>query len=166
MSSQHRCWVYGHNINTDVIFPGKYTYTLRTAQEMAQHALEDLDPRFTQDAQAGDVIIAGRNWGCGSSREQAVICLKARGIAAIIAESFNGLYFRNCINHGLLPIVCAGLRDVVQSGEHIIMTDSGIIAADRYFPIPPLPHFVRDILATGGLLPMLQARFRPPNPLS
>src|SRR6185369_13109022 len=76
----HRCWVYGDDVNTDVIFPGKYTYTIKTPEEMAAHALEDLDPTFVSGVQAGDVIIAGKNWGCGSSREQAVIALKYAGV--------------------------------------------------------------------------------------
>ncbi len=164
MNTTHRCWVYGDDINTDVIFPGKYTYTLRSAEDIAAHALEDLDPHFTREARAGDVIIAGRNWGCGSSREQAVTCLKWRGISAIIAESFSGLYFRNCINHGIHPIVCRGLKEVVQTGDSITITEEAIIAAGQRFAIPPLPPIVRDILANGGLLPMLQARFGPIHP--
>ena len=75
-----RAWVYGDDVNTDVIFPGKYTYTVRERADMALHALEDLDPTFAGNVQPGDVIVAGRNWGCGSSREQAVTCLVAAGV--------------------------------------------------------------------------------------
>jgi 3-isopropylmalate/(R)-2-methylmalate dehydratase small subunit len=107
MSTIHRVWVYGDNVNTDVIFPGKYTYTLQTPAEIAAHALEDLDPQFAQGVQPGDVIVSGRNWGMGSSREQGVTSLKYNGVTVIIAASFSGLYFRNCINQGVLPIVCA-----------------------------------------------------------
>nr|MBA3874800.1 3-isopropylmalate dehydratase [Anaerolineae bacterium] len=94
----HRCWVYGDNVNTDVIFPGKYTYTLKTPEDIAAHALEDLDPNFVKGVQAGDVIVAGSNWGMGSSREQGVTTIKFNGVNLIIAASFSGLYFRNCIN--------------------------------------------------------------------
>ena len=82
-----RVWKYGDGVNTDVIFPGKYTYSLKEPDEIAAHALEDLDPRFAADAQPGDVIVAGRNWGNGSSREQAVTALKYKGIAAVVAAS-------------------------------------------------------------------------------
>jgi len=105
MNGRGRAWVYGDDVDTDVIFPGKYTYTIRDEAEMAQHALEDLDPAFARTVQAGDVIVAGRNWGCGSSREQAVTCLRAAGIRVIIARSFARIYFRNAVNNGLLPVI-------------------------------------------------------------
>ena len=159
--SQHRVWAYGDHVNTDVIFPGKYTYTLKTPEEIASKALEDLDPAFTREARPGDVIVAGRNWGCGSSREQAVTALTGRGVAAVIAASFNGLYFRNCINQGLHPIICPALVEQVRTGDVIELdTAKGTIrAAGRVFSIPPLPPSVRAILDAGGLVPMLQVRF-------
>ncbi len=159
MRQSHRVWVYGDHINTDVIFPGKYTYTLKLPAEIASKALEDLDPVFMREAQPGDVIVAGRNWGCGSSREQAVTALTGRGIAAVIAASFNGLYFRNCINQGLRPIVCPELATHVVTGDTIELNQNTIWAAGRVFPIPPLPPSVRAILDAGGLVPMLQTRF-------
>ena len=96
-----KVWKYGDDVNTDVIFPGKYTYTIKDRAEMALHACEDLDPEFTKSAQPGDVIVAGKNWGCGSSREQAATCLKERGIRAIVAKSFARIHYRNCLNEGL-----------------------------------------------------------------
>ena len=96
-----RVWKYGHNVNTDVMFPGKYTYTINDPVEMAKHALEDLDPRFAKEVRPGDIIVAGRNWGCGSSREQAVTCLRGCGLGAIIAKSFGRIYYRNCLNSAL-----------------------------------------------------------------
>lgn len=160
-TTQHRAWVYGDHVNTDVIFPGKYTYTLKTVEEIASKALEDLDPRFAREAMPGDVVVAGRNWGCGSSREQAVTALKYRGVVAIIAASFGGLYFRNCINQGIYPIVCAELHTLIQTGDTIALdTDAGLLrAAGREFTIPPLSPSVVAILKAGGLVPMLQARF-------
>ncbi len=160
--TQHRVWVYGDNVNTDVIFPGKYTYTLRTPEEIAAHALEDLDPAFAANAEPGDVIVAGRNWGCGSSREQAVTAIKLCGVTAIIAESFGGLYFRNCINQGVYPMAVPGMRGLVRTGDSIEI-DAGagqVRAAGLTFDLPPLPDSVRAILDAGGLLPMLQTRFR------
>ncbi len=159
--STHRVWVYGDSVNTDVIFPGKYTYTLKTPEDIAAHALEDLDPTFATGVQPGDVIVAGRNWGNGSSREQAVTALKYAGVTAIIAASFGGLYFRNCINQGLWPIVCPDLRQYVQTGDTITIDRNTlqIITGSHAFVIPPLSPSVQAILDGGGLLPMLQRRF-------
>lgn len=160
--TEHRVWVYGDNVNTDVIFPGKYTYTLKEPSDLAAHALEDLDPSFAKAVQADDVIIAGRNWGCGSSREQAVTALKYAGVAIIIAESFSRIYFRNCINQGVLPIICAGLNDLLTSGDilSINWATQEIIAADQTFAIPRLSPSAQQILEAGGLVPMLQAQFK------
>jgi 3-isopropylmalate/(R)-2-methylmalate dehydratase small subunit len=160
--SQHRCWVYGNDVNTDVIFPGRYTYTVTAPEEIAAHALEDLDSSFAKQVQPGDVIVAGRNWGCGSSREQAVTTLKVAGVQIIIAESFSRIYFRNCINQGVLPVVCAGLNSVVKTGDVIDIDrqSNQIIAGDRIFVIPALSPSVQAILEAGGLVPMLQRRFK------
>ncbi len=157
----HRCWVYGDNVNTDVIFPGKYTYTLKTPEDIAAHALEDLDPAFASGAQAGDVIVAGSNWGMGSSREQGVTSIKYCGINLIIAASFSGLYFRNCINQGVLPIVCAGLNTVVKTGDsiEIDLANASISAAGQTFNFPRLSPSVQAIMDAGGLLPMLQKKY-------
>ena len=158
----HRCWVYGDNVNTDVIFPGKYTYTLKTPEDIAAHALEDLDPNFAKGVHAGDVIVAGSNWGMGSSREQGVTTIKFNGVTLIIAASFSGLYFRNCINQGVLPIVCAGLNSVVQSGDSIDidLPNATISAVGKTFNFPRLSPSVQAIMDAGGLLPMLQTRFQ------
>lgn len=158
--STHRVWVYGDHVNTDVIFPGKYTYTLKAPADMAAVALQDLDPGFASQVQPGDVIVAGRNWGCGSSREQAVTALKYAGVPMIIAASFSGLYFRNCINQGVRPIVCPGLAEALQTGDTIeVDTDEQvIIVGETIYQIPPLSTTVEAILASGGLVPMLQQR--------
>lgn len=165
MSTRHRCWVYGDDVNTDVIFPGRYTYTLTAPEDLAAHALEDLDTEFAGNVQTGDVIVAGRNWGCGSSREQAVGALKHAGVSVIIAASFGRIYYRNCINQGVLPVVCPELADVVKTGDTItIDRETGQIhAAGQTFPIPPLSPSVRAILDAGGLIPMLQRRFMGEN---
>ncbi|MFN8530528.1 MAG: 3-isopropylmalate dehydratase [Anaerolineae bacterium] len=161
MSTTHRVWVYGDNVNTDVIFPGKYTYTLTQPEQIKAHALEDLDPTFASAAQPGDVIVAGVNWGCGSSREQAVTCLKWSGVGVIIAASFSGLYFRNCINQGIHPIVCSGLNTRLKTGDILTIDTEArtIIAGGETFAIPPLSPSVQAILDAGGLAPMLRRRF-------
>lgn len=159
MRTEHRVWVYGHNVNTDVIFPGKYTYTLRTPEEIAAHALEDLDPSFAGAVQPGDVIIAGENWGCGSSREQAVTCLKHAGVPMIVAASFSRIYYRNCINQGVLPVIIPELHRLLTTGDTLTREGSSLLAAGQRFALPALPPLVERILAAGGLLPMLRAEF-------
>lgn len=162
MRTTHRVHVYGDNVNTDVIFPGKYTYTLKTSEEIAAHALEDLDAGFVARVQPGDVVVAGVNWGMGSSREQAVTCLALNGVKIIIAASFGGLYMRNCINQGVYPIVCAGLNQVLQTGDTLVLNrEAGVIeAAGQVWPIPPVSPSVAAMLQAGGLLAMLQTRFK------
>ncbi|MBN2305098.1 MAG: 3-isopropylmalate dehydratase [Anaerolineae bacterium] len=162
MITHHRCWVYGDNVNTDVIFPGRYTYTLTAPADLAAHALEDLDPAFAAGVQPGDMIVAGRNWGCGSSREQAVTALKHAGVRVIVAQSFSRIYFRNCINQGILPVECSQLHTLIQTGDIVgLDREAGhLIAGEHMFPIPQLPPTVQAILDAGGLLPMLQRRFR------
>jgi 3-isopropylmalate/(R)-2-methylmalate dehydratase small subunit len=154
-----RVWKYGDDVNTDVIFPGKYTYSISDRQEMAQHALEDLDPDFVQNVRPGDIIVAGKNWGCGSSREQAVICLKEAGVGAIVARSFARIYFRNCINEGL-PIVTCDAADSVETGDEITIDfEQGRVVTPRgEYDFPPLAASVMEILDVGGLVPHVQKK--------
>jgi 3-isopropylmalate/(R)-2-methylmalate dehydratase small subunit len=155
-----RVWKYGDGVNTDVIFPGKYTYTLKEPGEIAAHALEDLDPEFTRHAGPGDIIVAGRNWGNGSSREQAVTALKFRGISAIIAKSFARIYFRNGINQGLLLITCPPLIDAAEGGDEIEIDvlQNTIRLRHQGFTFPPLSDQVLEMLQAGGLVPYLRKR--------
>ena len=111
MAIKGKVWKYGDDINTDVIFPGKYTYTVSDPAEMGEHALEDLDPEFRFQVQPGDVIVAGKNFGCGSSREQAVTCLVAKGVGAVIARSFARIAETNLKRQGLLPLTFADPAD-------------------------------------------------------
>src|SRR5512136_2706388 len=144
MSSQPliagRVWKYGDGVNTDVIFTGKYTYTLREPAEIAAHALEDLDPNFAAQAKPGDIIVAGRNWGNGSSREQAVTCLKYKGVAAIVAASFARIFFRNGLNQGLLLITCPALVAAAQTGDTLTidLKESCLRLSGQTYPFPPL----------------------------
>jgi len=159
--TRHRVWKYGDNVNTDVIFPGKYTYTIdRDPTELARHALEDLDPSFAGAVQPGDVIVAGRNWGNGSSREQAVHCLIAAGIHAVIAGSFARIYYRNAINGGLLVITCPELAEAAVDGAkiEIDMDEAQIHYAGAAYSFPPLPDQVREIVSAGGIIAFLQQK--------
>jgi 3-isopropylmalate/(R)-2-methylmalate dehydratase small subunit len=154
-----RVWKYGDDVNTDVIFPGKYTYSITDRQEMAQHALEDLDPDFVKNVRPGDIVVSGKNWGCGSSREQAVIALKEIGVGAIVARSFARIYFRNCINEGL-PIVTCDAVDGVETGEEITIDfEAGHVSTPRgEYDFPPLPASVLEILNAGGLVPHVKQK--------
>jgi 3-isopropylmalate/(R)-2-methylmalate dehydratase small subunit len=152
-----RVWKYGDDVNTDVIFPGKYTYSISDPKEMARHALEDLDPTFVEKVQPGDIIVAGKNWGCGSSREQAVTCLKEAGVAAIVARSFARIYFRNCINQAL-PIVSCDAVDGVETGQEITIDFAAgrVVAPGGEYTFPPLASEVMEILEAGGLIPYVR----------
>ncbi|MCK4247148.1 MAG: 3-isopropylmalate dehydratase small subunit [Methanomicrobia archaeon] len=145
---------YGDNVNTDVIYPGKYVYTIMDPDEMAKHAMEDLDPNFLNNVNKGDIIVAGKNFGCGSSREQAVTCLKRAGISAIIAKSFARIYYRNCINNGLIPVICKDASEYIQAGDsaRIDVSRGKIFAKDKEFNFVPFGEFIMKIIESGGLL--------------
>ncbi len=149
-----RVWKYGDSVNTDVIFPGRYTYKMMEPAEMAKHAMEDLDPDFAKNAKPGDVIVAGKNFGCGSSREQAAASLKAAGIQAVVAKSFARIYFRNAINLGLAVLQCAEASEALKTGDEVEIDLAGgkIIADDRVFEFFPLPQSVLGIIEAGGLI--------------
>ncbi|MBU4446209.1 MAG: 3-isopropylmalate dehydratase small subunit [Candidatus Marinimicrobia bacterium] len=150
-----KVWKYGDDINTDVLFPGKYTYTVTDSKEMAKIALEDLDPEFAANVQKGDVIVGGANFGCGSSREQAASCLLYAGVGAVVAKTFARIFFRNCINFGLPALTSAEAVDALEHGESIeIDTEKGEIRCKAgVFSFPPLPEEVVGIFDAGGLIP-------------
>jgi 3-isopropylmalate/(R)-2-methylmalate dehydratase small subunit len=155
MTLQGKAWKYGDDINTDVIFPGKYTYTIKDPYEMAKHAMEDLDPNFSGNVQENDIVVAGRNFGCGSSREQAATCLKFAKVGAVVAKSFARIFFRNAINTGLPLIQSAEAADAIESGETVsIDFEKGELTCKAgVFRFPPLPEFVLRIIQDGGLIP-------------
>jgi 3-isopropylmalate/(R)-2-methylmalate dehydratase large subunit len=158
--SSGKVWKYGDDVNTELIFPGKYTYTAVSPAEIAAHALEDLDPSFIERVQAGDIVFAGRNWGCGSSREQAAACLKYNGVAAVVAISFGRIFYRNAINQGLPAIVCPLAVAAANSGEDAwIDWQNGLVHLPAgAFPFPPFPEHIQEILAAGGLIPAVKRR--------
>jgi len=160
MSIKADIFVYGDDINTDVIFPGKYTYTISDPKEMAQHAMEDLDEDFVKKVKEGDAIVAGRNFGCGSSREQAAVCLKYAGISVIVAESFSRIFYRNAINSGLFLVTIGGLSKKLQTGEQIeVDFENGMLKCSAgEFSFPPLPEEVMGIVDAGGLIPYIQQK--------
>jgi 3-isopropylmalate/(R)-2-methylmalate dehydratase small subunit len=151
-----RIWKLGNDIDTDVIYPGKYLPII-VAEEMALHALEGYDPEFPKKIKKGDIIVGGRNFGCGSSREQAATCLQYAGISAVIAKSYSRIFFRNAINQGL-PLLTSDLVDDIQAGEEITIdfTKGEINYSRGIKNFPALPEMVMDILRTGGLIPAVR----------
>jgi 3-isopropylmalate/(R)-2-methylmalate dehydratase small subunit len=149
-----KIWRYGDNIDTDMLFPGKYVYTCSVAEEIKPHLLEDLDPLFSKNVKKGDIIIAGKNFGCGSSREQPVIGLKYVGIEAVIAKSFARIFYRAAINQGLTLIECPEAVDSYAEGENVkIDMDNGkIFVGKNSYSFPKLPDQIIAIRDAGGLL--------------
>jgi 3-isopropylmalate/(R)-2-methylmalate dehydratase small subunit len=162
-----RTWILDEDdINTDVIYPGKYTYELFSPEEMAKHAMEDFDPSFAGKVEQGDIVIAGRNFGCGSSREQAVSCMKHAGVAAIVASSFARLYYRNAINQALHVIVCPEAADFARANRddlqlreaEIDLAQGGITIGGREFSFTPMAGKALEIFEAGGLAPYTKKR--------
>jgi len=143
------------NIDTDRIIPGKYTKTLDTS-DLASHVLEDLDPAFSKTVRVGDVLVAGGNFGCGSSREQAPIALKAAGVSAVVAKSFARIFFRNAINIGLL-VVEAPNHEIKNGSQITIDIENGIVASDdKEYRATKMPDVMMQILNAGGLVNFLK----------
>jgi len=154
-----KIWVYGDDINTDMLFPGKYTYTCSTPEEIKPHLLEDLDPGFAGTVQAGDIILAGKNFGCGSSREQPSVGLKSVGITAVVARSFARIFYRSAINQGLLLVECPEAVESYQPGETLDLdVEKGrITVGSREYTFPQLPEQILAIRNAGGLLSFTRA---------
>jgi 3-isopropylmalate dehydratase small subunit len=153
-----RAWTFGDDISTDHIIAGKYLGTT-DAKVFAEHAFEAVDPSWAKKVQPGDLIVAGANFGCGSSREQAPIALKTLGISAILATSFARIFFRNAINLGFPVVECPGLSGRVRSGDEIELDLAGgevRLPSEVTLRFTPLPANVLEILEAGGLVPKLR----------
>lgn len=154
---------FGNNIDTDVILPGKYL-VLVDPYELAKHALEGLDTAFPEKAKSGVILVGGKNFGCGSSREQAPLALKYAGVKCVLAESFARIFFRNSINIGLPVIECKGISDAVQTGDELkVDFEAGKIentSNGKKFQVEKLPPFIIEILADGGLIENLHRRLK------
>ena len=159
MKLRGRVWKFGDDVNTDLIIPGKYL-ELTDPREMARHAMEGIDPTFHERVGAGDIVVAGRNFGCGSSREHAPLALKYAGVGAVIAESYARIFYRNAINIGLPALECPGVADTVDDGDVLeIDLNSGIIEVTGKgvrLRFTPLPEFMVGVLNEGGLTAYLR----------
>ena len=146
---------YGDNVDTDVIIPARYLNSF-DAQELASHAMADIDPDFVNKVQPGDIIVANKNFGCGSSREHAPLCLKTAGVSCVIAETFARIFYRNAINIGLPIIECPEAAKAIEAGDEVeIDFDSGKIydrTKGTEFQGQPFPEFMQKLIAAGGLV--------------
>jgi len=149
---------YQDNVDTDVIIPARYL-NITDRAELARHAMEDIDTEFVARVRPGDIMVAGKNFGCGSSREHAPIVLKECGISFIIAESFARIFFRNAINIGLAIIECPEAAQAISVGDQVsVDVEAGIITANgKQYDFAPFPAFLQEIIKTGGLVELAKA---------
>ena len=162
-----RAFLYGDQVDTDVIIPARYLTTADEA-ELGKHALEDLDPAFATTVQFGDVVVAGVNFGCGSSREHAPLALKGAGVSAVVAASFARIFFRNAINTGLPIVVSPEAVAATDPGDEIEVDAATAtvrnVTKGLVFQGEPMPEFVQAIAAAGGLIPYVRARLQASPP--
>lgn len=150
-----RVWKFGDDIDTDAIIPARYLNTSDPA-ELARHCMEDADPSFPNVVQPGDIIVGGKNFGCGSSREHAPIAIKAAGVSCVIAKSFARIFFRNSINIGLPILECEQAAEALEQGDEVeVDLDSGTIrnlSRGGEYKAAPFPEFMQELIAAGGLI--------------
>ena len=156
-----RCWKFGADINTDLIIPGRYLNTT-DPMELAKHCMEDADPAFSSKVSEGDIILADKNFGCGSSREHAPISIKAAGVCCVIAKSFARIFYRNAFNLGLPVIVSPEAFDGSDENDTIeVNTQDGTITnvtKNKSFHAEPIPPFMQEIIDHGGLMGYVAAK--------
>lgn len=161
MNAKGRVFKYGDNVDTDVIIPARYL-NIADAKELATHAMEDIDADFVKKMQPGDIVVATRNFGCGSSREHAPLVLKENGVSCVIASSFARIFYRNAINIGFPILECAEAAEGIQAGDTVSVDfGTGVITDEttgKTYQAAPLPAFVQGIVDNGGLLKSLKAR--------
>jgi 3-isopropylmalate/(R)-2-methylmalate dehydratase small subunit len=150
-----KVWKFGDNIDTDAIIPARYLNT-SDPKELALHCMEDADPQFVNKIKAGDIILGGENFGCGSSREHAPIAIKTAGISCVVAKSFARIFYRNAFNMGLPIFESTELWAAIQDGADIILDSTkgtiNITEGNKSFTINPIPPFMEQLIADGGLM--------------
>ena len=161
MTAQGRVHTYGDNVDTDVIIPARYLNT-SSHEELAAHCMEDIDKDFVSRVRPGDILVARKNFGCGSSREHAPIAIKASGISCVIASTFARIFYRNAINIGLAILECDEAARDIQAGDEVkVDFDTGLITnltTGKTYQAEPFPPFIQNILQKGGLLASIQDR--------
>ena len=159
MKTQGLVFKYPDNVDTDVIIPARYLNTSNT-QELAKHCMEDIDTEFVKNVKPGDVMVAGWNFGCGSSREHAPLVIKTCGTGCVIAKSFARIFYRNAINIGLPILECEEAAEAIAAGDEVSVDfDTGVITditTGKTFQAEPFPEFIQNIIQKGGLLASLK----------
>jgi 3-isopropylmalate/(R)-2-methylmalate dehydratase small subunit len=159
MSIRGKIWKFGNDIDTDVIIPARYLNT-SDPQELARHCMEDADPDFTRKIKPGDIIVAGKNFGCGSSREHAPIAIQGARIGLVIAESFARIFYRNAFNIGLPILESAQAAEGIREGDEVeVDIETGVIidhTTEKRYQAIPIPPFMRELLSAGGLVPYVR----------
>jgi len=159
MKTQGHVFKYGDNVDTDVIIPARYLNTA-DANELAKHCMEDIDTEYVKHVQPGDIMVAGWNFGCGSSREHAPLVIKTCGTGCVIAKSFARIFYRNAINIGMPILECEQAAEEIQPGEEVAIDfDTGIISnitTGKTYQAEPFPEFIQNIIKKGGLLASLK----------
>jgi len=147
-----RVWKFGDDVDTDAIIPGRFL-TIYDPRELAKHAFEGTRDDYAKNVKAGDIIVGGRNFGCGSSREHAPLALAGGGVSIVVARSFARIFFRNSINVGVLPVVCNDADKIADGAKITLNSKKGFIEADgKQFGIEPVPEFMQGIIEAGGLV--------------
>jgi 3-isopropylmalate/(R)-2-methylmalate dehydratase small subunit len=165
MRYQGIAYLFGNDVNTDEIIPARYLNTT-DAKTLARHVMEDARPGFGERVVAGSILVAGRNFGCGSSREHAPVAIKEAGISCVIAESFARIFFRNAINIGLPIVECGGIAAKVQEGDRLeVDLEAGVVAlaSGERLSVAPFPPFMGGIVAAGGWMAYLVKRYGVPG---
>jgi 3-isopropylmalate dehydratase small subunit len=156
-----KAWTFGRDIDTDLIIPARYL-NMKTAEELAQHVMEDADPTFAGKVKPGDIVVAKENFGCGSSREHAPIALKGAGVSVVIAKSFARIFYRNSFNTGLPILVAPEAVDGIGEGDELSVDlatgEIKDLTTGKDYKAQPLPPFMRELVDAGGLLPYLKKR--------
>lgn len=159
MDAKGRVHKYGNNVDTDVIIPARHLNT-QDHKELASHCMEDIDKEFVNKVKEGDIMVAGDNFGCGSSREHAPIAIKASGISCVIANTFARIFYRNAINIGLPILECTEASEKIQDGDEVSVDfNTGVITnitKNETYQALPFPDFIKDIMAKGGLMNSLK----------
>ena len=159
MNAKGSVFKYPDNVDTDVIIPARHLNT-QDAKELASHCMEDIDKDFVNKVHEGDLMVGGWNFGCGSSREHAPLCIKTAGISVVIAKSFARIFYRNAINIGLPILECPAASEAIAEGDTVsIDFDTGVITDEttgRTFQAAPFPPFIQNIIAKGGLMNSLK----------
>ena len=161
MNAKGHVFKYPDNVDTDVIIPARYLNT-QDPKELASHCMEDIDKSFVARVQPGDVMVGGWNFGCGSSREHAPLCIKTSGISGVIAKSFARIFYRNSIKTRLPTLECPAAADAIAAGDLVSVDfDTGVITDETTgatFQAEPFPPFIQEIIAAGGLMNSIRAR--------